>query len=133
MEVFNDLLKYFGYTQYILPLLLGVNLFSLITIVICRFTGPSALLATLNFLAPIILALGMSILVFFSSTFWLTWLLYFILWGLSSALSFHAVYQSLDDKTGVGAVMATGFLGMFCLGGAILVKGILVAYTLIFS
>lgn len=129
----DSFLSYFGNSTYFLPLVFGVNLLSIISIIYCRLTGPLELAATLNMMAPMILALGLALLLFYSPTFWPTWGLYFVVWGLSSALSFYALEASLEDKTGLGVSMASGFVGMMCFTGAPMLKGILFVFGRVFS
>lgn len=129
----NELLNHLGPLRFFIPLFLACNAISVVTLVLCRFTGPIDALSSPNFFAPIILAIGMAILVFYSTTFWATWIIYAILWGLSAALSFLALESCLEDKTGLGATMASGFVGLMCFSGAAMTKGVVVIFNNVFG
>lgn len=111
MALIENYLNMLGRPIWFLIVFFGFNGFSLVSIAVGKLWGPNQVLAGINFYLPIIMALLLSILVFYSNSFILTYVFYCVVWFFSAVLNFWAIKLCLADPTAIGATMFTGIFG----------------------
>ena len=71
----------------------------------------------------------LGILLYYTPYFWFSLVLYGLLFIAINIVSFKALEQSIDDKTGLGVTMFSGLVGIFIIFISIIVRGFVTFFT----
>lgn len=69
-------------------------------------------MAAIAFYIPMIGSLSLGILLFYTAHFWITLILYIIVFFLLQMVSFSALEKAIEDKTGLGITMFSGLVSI---------------------
>ena len=125
----NDYLKYLQNYSVLL------SVFALLFIILCfiswycKKNGPQSNLATISFYIPMIGSVILGILLYYTPYFWFSLVLYGLFFIAINIVSFKALEQSIDDKTGLGVTMFSGLVGIFIIFISIIVRGFVTFFT----
>lgn len=119
----------FGRSFIVIYIYLGFLTLNIGVQVYAKLSGPSETLSTAIFNLPMLLAFIFAITPFFSDQFWKCFFILTVAWMLYMAHSFFALKATLDDPTGVGAIMFPTLVGMMILFGSGVLKLILALFT----
>ena len=99
-------------------ILLGIMIYT-------RFKGPNSWMANVSFWIPVIATIVLLVLVFYTDSFWWALLLNVVTLLAIQILGFMAMENAIEDKTGLGVTMFSGFLAIYGIGIVVVVKLIL--------
>jgi hypothetical protein len=122
-------LKYFGNYTVFIPVFLFFFIVLLSIIFYCKKNGPNVILTTISFYIPMVASLLLGVLLYYTPYFWICLILCSILFIAINIVSFKAMEQSIDDKTGLGVTMFSGLVGIFIIVFSIIVRGIVTYFS----
>lgn len=99
-------------------LLLGIIFYT-------RIKGPNSWMAQLSFWIPIVATVILLVLVFYTDSFWWGLLVNVVTLFAIQIIGVIALENTLEDKTGLGVSMFSGFLALYGIAGVLFVKLIL--------
>ncbi|MFN8415717.1 MAG: hypothetical protein U0U66_05245 [Cytophagaceae bacterium] len=96
-------------------ILLGIMIYT-------RIKGPNSWMANISFWVPVIATIVLLVLVFYTDSFWWALLINVVTLLGIQIVGFMAMENALEDKTGIGVTMFSGFLAIYGMGVVLIVK-----------
>lgn len=118
----NTFLHYLGWYTVAIPFILGIVVLLVFSFMYCKLKGPNTFIAGFSFYLPMLSAIILGILLFYTTFFWITFTLYFLILILVNLTSFKLLAEALEDKTALGVTMFSGLVSMYIFVFCFLVK-----------
>lgn len=125
----NDYAKYLQNYSVLLSVFALLFIVLLFIIWYCKKNGSKSNLATISFYIPMIGSVIIGILLYYTPYFWISVVLYGVLFIIINIVSFKALEQSITDKTGLGVTMFSGLISMYIVVFAIILRALVSFFT----
>lgn len=109
----NIFLPYFGWYTVAVPFILVILFLLAFSFMYCKLQGPNKYVANFSFYMPMLSAIFFGILLFYTTFFWTTFVLYFLILILVNITSFKVLAEALEDKTALGVTMFSGLVSIY--------------------
>ncbi|VXB98179.1 conserved membrane hypothetical protein [Flavobacterium sp. 9AF] len=118
----SHFLDYLGCYTVAIPIILGILLLLFLNFMYCKLKGPNKSVANFSFYIPMLCAVVLGVLLFYTTYLWITFALYFVILILVNMASFKVLAEALEDKTGLGVAMFSGLVSSYIFVFCFLVK-----------
>ena len=109
----NIFLPYFGWYTVAVPFILVILFLLAFSFMYCKLQGSNKYVANFSFYMPMLSAIVFGILLFYTTFFWTTFVLYFLILILVNITSFKVLAEALEDKTALGITMFSGLVSIY--------------------
>lgn len=109
----NTFLHYLGWYTVAIPFILGILVLLVFSFMYCKIKGANTYVANFSFYVPMLSAIVLGILLFYTTFFWATFTLYFLILILVNLTSFKVLAEALEDKTALGVTMFSGLVSIY--------------------